>query len=98
MQYIQQLLLCGTCEVTYEDMKAHAQVEGDMADSSTLDYFWRIVKGFTPDEIADLLQFVTGSSVLPQGGFETLRPPFSISVTPPQKGRLPSSHTWYVQC
>jgi hypothetical protein len=91
-----ELLLCSTSEVTYKDMILHTQVEGETANCPTLDWFWSIVESFGVDNRAKLLRFVTGSSILPMGGFETLNPPFSISITPPQPGRLPSAHTWYV--
>ena len=78
-------------------MKAHSQVDGD-EECLTLEWFWDIVHSFTPDEKAMLLQFATGSPVLPPGGFESLFPPLTISITPPHRGRLPSAYTWYVYC
>lgn len=92
--YQQLLLCCGTSELSFEDMKAHSQVECSKMDCPTLEWFWSIVEDFAPHERATLLQFVTGSSLLPQGGFKYLKPPFAISITSPQKGRLPSAHTW----
>ena len=38
-----------------------------------LDWFWEAVGRFTPEEMAHLLQFITGSSQLPFGGVAALR-------------------------
>ena len=40
-----------------------------------------------------MLQFVTGCSQLPPGGFKELHPPFTITHAPTHR-RLPTAHTW----
>ena len=59
----------------------------------TLDWFWTIVTSFTQEELARLVQFITGSSQLPPGGFAELTPQIQIS-TAPTKDALPTAHTW----
>lgn len=43
--------------------------------------------------MARLLQFVTGCSQLPAGGFAELTPRFQITAAP-TFGNLPTAHTW----
>ena len=63
--------------------------------AKTLDWFWTIVTSFTQEELARLVQFITGSSQLPPGGFAELTPQIQTS-TAPTKDALPTAHTWYV--
>lgn len=63
-----------------------------------LEWFWAIVASFTDEQMARLLQFTTGSSQLPPGGFNDLDPKFTISFTSYSTNSLPTAHTWYVHC
>ena len=58
-----------------------------------LKWFWEIVCGFSQEEMARLLQFSTGCSQLPPGGFKELDPTFQIMAFP-GIDVLPSAHTW----
>lgn len=60
-----------------------------------LDWFWTIVASFTEEHMARLLQFTTGCSQLPPGGFSELNPKFQITAAPTYN-TLPTAHTWYV--
>ena len=51
---------------------------------------------FTQEELARLVQFITGSSQLPPGGFAELSPPIQISSAPTADA-LPTAHTWWVK-
>ena len=44
--------------------------------------------------MARLLQFTTGCSQLPPGGFQQLSPRFQITAAPTFEN-LPTAHTWY---
>lgn len=91
-----QLLMCGMGRVSFEDLKEHAMVSGtSIWFQQILSWFWTIVSSFTQEEMAKLLQFVTGCSQLPPGGFKELNPPFTVTSSP-TRGRLPTAHTWYV--
>jgi len=46
------------------------------------------------DERARLLQFTTGTSILPLGGFKSLSPKFKISISS-EYGKLPKAHTCF---
>lgn len=59
-------------------------------------WFWAVVSSFTQEELARLLQFTTGSSQLPPGGFNTLCPSFQI-IAAPTHSTLPTAHTCFNQ-
>ena len=87
--------MCGVGRISYEDLKQHAIVSGTSSwFQQILSWFWTIASSFTEEEMAKLLQFVTGCSQLPPGGFKELNPPFTITSSP-TRGRLPTAHTWY---
>lgn len=60
-----------------------------------MNWFWKAASLFNQDDFARLLQFTTGSSQLPPGGFSSLSPKFSFSSSP-LRNALPKAHTWYV--
>eukprot|EP00069_Balaena_mysticetus_P016876 bmy_10174T0 len=59
-------------------------------------WFWTVVSSLTQEELARLLQFTTGSSQLPPGGFAALCPSFQIIATPTHS-TLPTAHTCFNQ-
>ena len=92
--FCKQLLLCGTEEYSVSDFKANHVVNGGSADfRRSLEWFWTAVSNFTKEEMARLLQFTTGCSQLPPGGFRELSPRFQITAAP-TFGSLPTAHTW----
>lgn len=91
-----QLLLCGTGEYSVADLRAHHIANGNSPEFlRVLDWFWTAVSNFTQEEMARLLQFTTGCSQLPPGGFQQLSPRFQITASP-TFANLPTAHTWYV--
>lgn len=56
-------------------------------------WFWQIVSDFNKDERCMLLHFATGSSRLPVGGFQELRPPFTVVEGSGSPEHLPHAHT-----
>lgn len=66
-----------------------------LALAQVMKWFWTVVSSFTQEELARLLQFTTGSSQLPPGGFNTLCPSFQI-IAAPTHSTLPTAHTWSV--
>ncbi|KAK6183620.1 hypothetical protein SNE40_011062 [Patella caerulea] len=92
-----ELLMCGTDNYSIADFKIHHTVCGTSPQfSKMLDWFWTIVAGFTDEQMARLLQFITGCSQLPVGGFSELQPKIQLSSTPMFNG-LPSAHTCFNQ-
>ncbi|KAK2161321.1 hypothetical protein NP493_1590g00048 [Ridgeia piscesae] len=92
-----ELLMCGTGDYSIADlMKYHSVCGSTPRFQKVLEWFWTIVSGFTQEELARLLQFTTGCSQLPPGGFSELSPHFQISALPEYE-RLPTAHTCFNQ-
>ncbi|ESO94312.1 hypothetical protein LOTGIDRAFT_215855 [Lottia gigantea] len=92
-----ELLMCGTDNYSIADFKIHHTVSGTSPQfSKMLDWFWTIVAGFTDEQMARLLQFITGCSQLPVGGFSELLPKIQLSSTP-MFNVLPTAHTCFNQ-
>lgn len=93
-----ELLMCGTGDISVCDFKAHAVVVGGSWHfrEKVLQWFWTVVSSFTQEELARLLQFTTGSSQLPPGGFAALCPSFQI-IAAPTHSTLPTAHTCFNQ-
>ncbi|KAJ8964885.1 hypothetical protein NQ314_004549, partial [Rhamnusium bicolor] len=92
-----ELLLCGTGQYSIADFKAHHVVNGNSAEFRRIvGWFWAAVGNFTQEEMARLLQFTTGCSQLPPGGFKELTPRFQITAAP-TFGNLPTAHTCFNQ-
>ena len=72
-----ELLLCGVREYKLSELKKyHTVVSNDIFFGRTLKWFWAALEGFSSEQFAKLLQFTTGSSQLPPGGFAELSPMF----------------------
>lgn len=92
-----ELLLCGTGHYAIGDFKQHHVVNGNsMEFRRIVGWFWAAVSNFTQEEMARLLQFTTGCSQLPPGGFKELSPRFQITAAP-TFGNLPTAHTCFNQ-
>lgn len=93
-----ELLVCGTGDINVQDFKAHAVIVGGSWHfrEKVMKWFWAVVSSFTQEELARLLQFTTGSSQLPPGGFNTLCPSFQI-IAAPTHSTLPTAHTCFNQ-
>ncbi|XP_058965485.2 apoptosis-resistant E3 ubiquitin protein ligase 1 [Pocillopora verrucosa] len=96
-EYELELLMCGTGNISVTDFQNNHTVTHDMAPfRKTLEWFWTIVTSFTQEELARLVQFITGSSQLPPGGFVELSPQIQISYAP-FTNALPTAHTCFNQ-
>ncbi|CAI9739768.1 apoptosis-resistant E3 ubiquitin protein ligase 1-like [Octopus vulgaris] len=92
-----ELLMCGTGNYSITDFRQHHSVCGTSpAFGKVLDWFWTIVASFTEEQMARLLQFTTGCSQLPPGGFSELNPKFQITAAP-TFNTLPTAHTCFNQ-
>ena len=92
-----ELLLCGAATYSVSDLKLNHIVTGSSYDfQKVVDWFWRSVSNFTDEEFARLLQFTTGCSHLPPGGFVDLNPRFQI-CSALTYGTLPTAHTCFNQ-
>ncbi|XP_030855144.1 apoptosis-resistant E3 ubiquitin protein ligase 1 isoform X1 [Strongylocentrotus purpuratus] len=92
-----ELLICGTCCFDLADLKAHHILAGAGPQfRKMIEWFWIVIASFTQEEMSRLLQFTTGCSQLPPGGFAELRPKFQL-VAAPTHGILPTAHTCFNQ-
>ncbi|XP_055496102.1 apoptosis-resistant E3 ubiquitin protein ligase 1 isoform X2 [Leucoraja erinacea] len=93
-----ELLMCGTGNINVPDFKTHAVIVGGSWHfrEKVMKWFWTVVSSFTQEELARLLQFTTGSSQLPPGGFVAMCPSFQIIAAPTQSS-LPTAHTCFNQ-
>eukprot|EP00794_Sanderia_malayensis_P015706 gene15706-17291_t len=100
-EYELELILSGIPEFDYDDWKSNTTYQGGYtADSQQVIWFWEVLKQFSQEDRAQLLQFVTGSSRIPYGGFSTLygassQQNFTISSVAYSKDILPSTSTCF---
>ena len=62
-------------------------------DHPVVTAFWATLRGFSPDQRAATLKFVTSCSRPPLLGFAHLQPAFCIYRATAEEGRLPTSAT-----
>lgn len=48
-----------------DDLRANTEYSGYSAASPVIQWFWEVVQGFSKEDKARLLQFVTGTSKVP---------------------------------
>lgn len=89
-----ELLISGMPTVDLQDMRRHTRYNGYESTSDQIVWFWQVVNGFNEEEKAMLLQFITGSSKVPTGGFATI--PIKI-VRDRYTTKLPVAHTCFNQ-
>lgn len=70
-------LLCGLTQINVDDWKENTKYLGEFeqygADYPVCKWFWEIVQEFNHQNKAGLLQFTTGYSAVPPGGFACLK-------------------------
>ncbi|OTF77090.1 ubiquitin protein ligase-like protein, partial [Euroglyphus maynei] len=92
-----ELLVCGATNYSLSDLRLNYIVTGATYDfQKVVDWFWRSLANFSDEEFARLLQFTTGCSILPPGGFSELNPRFQITSSLTY-GTLPTAHTCFNQ-
>ncbi|GMH25044.1 hypothetical protein Nepgr_026887 [Nepenthes gracilis] len=97
-----ELLISGLPEIDLEDLKANTEHTGYTAASNVVQWFWEVVRAFSKEDMARLLQFVTGTSKVPLEGFKALQgisgpQRFQIHKAYGAPERLPSAHTCFNQ-
>ncbi|OVA20116.1 Ubiquitin-associated domain/translation elongation factor EF-Ts [Macleaya cordata] len=97
-----ELLISGLPEIDLDDLQANTEYTGYIAASSVVQWFWEVVKAFSKEDMARLLQFVTGTSKVPLDGFKALQgisgpQRFQIHKAYGAPERLPSAHTCFNQ-
>ncbi|XP_031386394.1 E3 ubiquitin-protein ligase UPL2-like isoform X2 [Punica granatum] len=97
-----ELLISGLPEIDLDDMRANTEYSGYSAASPVIQWFWEVVQGFSKEDKARLLQFVTGTSKVPLEGFSALQgisgsQKFQIHKAYGSPEHLPSAHTCFNQ-
>ncbi|KAI1329376.1 hypothetical protein F5Y16DRAFT_108436 [Xylariaceae sp. FL0255] len=97
-----ELLISGLPDVDIDDWKSNTEYHNYSPSSPQIQWFWRALRSFDKEEVAKLLQFVTGTSKVPLNGFKELEGMnginrFNIHRDYGNKDRLPSSHTCFNQ-
>ncbi|KAJ3361762.1 hypothetical protein HDU91_003754, partial [Kappamyces sp. JEL0680] len=94
-----ELLISGLPDIDIDDWKNNTDYQNYSASSPQIQWFWRAVRSFSQEERAKLIQFATGTSKVPLGGFAQLQgstgnQKFQIHKEFSSTARLPSAHTW----
>ncbi|KAM9315945.1 E3 ubiquitin-protein ligase HACE1 isoform 3-T3 [Gastrophryne carolinensis] len=98
-EYELELLLSGMPEIDVNDwIKNTEYTSGYDLDEPVIQWFWEVVQELTQEERVLLLQFVTGSSRVPHGGFAYIMggsglQKFTIAAVPYTSNLLPTSST-----
>ncbi|XP_078398616.1 E3 ubiquitin-protein ligase HACE1 isoform X2 [Cetorhinus maximus] len=98
-EYELELLLSGMPEIDVADWKRNTEyTSGYEKDDPVIQWFWEVVEALTQEECVLLLQFVTGSSRVPHGGFAYLMggsglQKFTVAAVPYTSNLLPTSST-----
>ncbi|XP_041872672.1 E3 ubiquitin-protein ligase HACE1 isoform X5 [Corvus kubaryi] len=98
-EYELELLLSGMPEIDVNDwLKNTEYTSGYERGDQVIQWFWEVVEELTQEERVLLLQFVTGSSRVPHGGFAHIMggsglQNFTIAAVPYTANLLPTSST-----
>ncbi|KAI0161513.1 hypothetical protein GGR57DRAFT_360740 [Xylariaceae sp. FL1272] len=97
-----ELLISGLPDIDIDDWKSNTEYHNYTPSSPQIQWFWRALRSYDKEEVAKLLQFVTGTSKVPLNGFKELEGMngvnrFNIHRDYGNKDRLPSSHTCFNQ-
>ncbi|GAB4839475.1 hypothetical protein Ancab_028998 [Ancistrocladus abbreviatus] len=97
-----ELLISGLPDIDLDDMRANTEYSGYSPASPVIQWFWEVAQGFSKEDKARLLQFVTGTSKVPLEGFSALQgisgsQKFQIHKAYGSPEHLPSAHTCFNQ-
>ncbi|KAI0983462.1 hypothetical protein GJ496_002586 [Pomphorhynchus laevis] len=97
-----ELLISGLPDIDIEDLKANTEYHKYRQNAVQIQWFWRALRSFEKDDLARFIQFVTGTSRVPLGGFANLegmngQQKFQIHKDERSTDRLPCAHTCFNQ-
>lgn len=95
-----ELLISGMPDIDIYDLKKNTEYDGYKSSDKEIQWFWNILFSLSRSDKAAFVQFVTGSSKVPLGGFSQLQgmrgiQKFSIHKFVGPKGALISAHTCF---
>ncbi|KAF8334172.1 uncharacterized protein EI90DRAFT_3121512 [Cantharellus anzutake] len=91
-----ELLIGGISDIDVDDWEEHTVYRGYERNDEVIRWFWQIIRSWPTERRSRLLQFATGTSRIPVGGFKDLRSPsgprqFTIEETGDPSQLLPTS-------
>lgn len=96
-----ELLISGIPTIDLSDLRENVEYVNYTKESEQIVWLWEFLEGLDQNNVAAFLQFVTGTSRVPIGGFKHLmgmRGPQRISIHRTYGSeRLPSAHTCFNQ-
>ncbi|XP_026661935.2 E3 ubiquitin-protein ligase UPL2-like isoform X2 [Phoenix dactylifera] len=97
-----ELLISGLPDIDLDDLRANTEYFGYSNASPVIQWFWEVLQGFSKEDKARFLQFVTGTSKVPLEGFSALQgisgaQKFQIHKAYGSPHHLPSAHTCFNQ-
>ena len=97
-----ELLISGMPTIDIDDLRSNTIYHNYHATDQNILWFWDALKSLSEEDKARFLQFVTGTSKVPLGGFKMLRgmrglQKFNIHKAHGDSKRLPSAHTCFNQ-
>jgi len=100
-----ELLMCGLPEIDVEDWQENTEYTGEFTTLGgkhpVCKWFWEVVEEYDQEYRARLLQFATGTSGVPSGGFAILQGPdrnirkFTIHGVAKGNEHFPNAHTCF---
>jgi hypothetical protein len=95
-----ELVISGMPDIDVEDLRVNTEYQGFTPASPQIRWFWEVVAGMTKQDKANLLQFATGASKVPPGGFGNLeglsgKTKFGITRVDADVASLPVAHTCF---
>jgi E3 ubiquitin-protein ligase HUWE1 len=95
-----ELLISGLPDIDVHDLKKNTDYHGWKATDKQIQWFWNVLFSLSRNQKASFLQFVTGSSKVPLGGFAELPgmrgvQKFSLHKAGGSNGALMSAHTCF---
>ncbi len=68
-----ELLISGLPEIDVDDLRANTEYTGYTPAARQIQWFWELVSALSKEDLALLVQFVTGTSKVPLEGFKALQ-------------------------
>ena len=88
-----KLLVEGNQEIDVDALEKTATYDGYSAEEPLIQDFWQVVRSFPPEQVRNLLEFVTASDRVPFDGIDSID--FTIQKNGDDDARLPSSATCF---
>lgn len=79
-----ELLISGLPEIDVDDLRGNTEYTGYTPAARQIQWFWEIVAALSKEDLALLVQFVTGTSKVPLEGFKALQVSHSTGCEPEQ--------------